>query len=164
MDFSRQAIKACYALGCSCSPFETMDNEPNTIPDGLVCAGVAGARPDYERPIQRPPCIVNLGQSRIPDYTPLAGVYERSLIPPIEAVVARQLHVMIDAGVPWGYYPPVRPMRCGSSCEARSQSDQKTCCRRPKLVSRFPWASRGSQSGGRNTGRTAHRGAELETL
>jgi hypothetical protein len=59
MDFSRQAIKACYALGCSCSPFETMDNEPNTIPDGLVRAGVAGARPDYERPIQRPPCIVN---------------------------------------------------------------------------------------------------------
>jgi hypothetical protein len=48
-------------------------------------------------------------------YTQLAGVYERSLIPPIEAVVARQPHVMINVGAHWGYYALGLAMRCARS-------------------------------------------------
>jgi hypothetical protein len=48
-------------------------------------------------------------------YAQLAGVYEGSLIPPIEAVVARQPQVMINAGAHWGYYALGLAMRCERS-------------------------------------------------
>ena len=45
-------------------------------------------------------------------YTQLAGVYERSLIPTVEAVIERQPQVMINAGAHWGYYALGLAMRC----------------------------------------------------
>jgi hypothetical protein len=57
-------------------------------------------------------------------YTQLAGVYERSLFPPIEAVIARQPPVMINAGAHWGYYALGLAMRCGSSWVVAYEMDR----------------------------------------
>jgi hypothetical protein len=48
-------------------------------------------------------------------YAQLAGVYERSLIPTIEAVIARQPRVIVNPGAHWGYYALGLAMRCGRS-------------------------------------------------
>jgi hypothetical protein len=54
----------------------------------------------------------------------LAGVYERSLIPPIGAVIARQPHVMINAGAHWGYYALGLAMRCERSSVVAYEMDR----------------------------------------
>ncbi len=57
-------------------------------------------------------------------YTQLAGVYERSLIPTVEAVIERQPQVMINAGAHWGYYALGLAMRCERSWVVAYEMDR----------------------------------------
>lgn len=48
-------------------------------------------------------------------YTFLLGIYERSLVPVIEAVIARAPATIIDVGAGWGYYALGLAARCPGS-------------------------------------------------
>jgi len=48
-------------------------------------------------------------------YIQMLGLYEKSLVPAIEAVVARQPAVIVDVGSHWGYYALGLAMRCPRS-------------------------------------------------
>lgn len=48
-------------------------------------------------------------------YTQMLGLYETSLVPAIEAIIARQPAVIIDVGSHWGYYALGLAMRCPQS-------------------------------------------------
>jgi len=48
-------------------------------------------------------------------YIQMLGLYEKSLVPAIEAVIARQPAVIIDVGSHWGYYALGLAMRCPRS-------------------------------------------------
>jgi hypothetical protein len=58
------------------------------------------------------------------NYTQLVGVYERSLMPAIETVIARQPQVMINAGAHWGYYALGLAMRCERSWVVAYEMDR----------------------------------------
>ncbi len=45
-------------------------------------------------------------------YIQMLGLYEKSLVPAIEAVVARQPAVIVDVSSHWGYYALGLAMRC----------------------------------------------------
>ena len=45
-------------------------------------------------------------------YIQMLGLYEKSLVPAIEAVIARQPAVIVDVGSHWGYYALGLAMRC----------------------------------------------------
>src|SRR4051794_2383265 len=45
-------------------------------------------------------------------YTELLGIYEKSLVPVIESVIARAPTTIVDAGASWGYYALGLAMRC----------------------------------------------------
>jgi hypothetical protein len=51
-----------------------------------------------------------------PDYyTQLVGIYESTLIPTIETIIARQPRVLVNVGAHWGYYALGLAMRCDQS-------------------------------------------------
>lgn len=51
-----------------------------------------------------------------PDYyTQLVGVYESTLIPTIETIIARQPRILVNVGAHWGYYALGLAMRCDQS-------------------------------------------------